>query len=121
MSKKAQNKAKKAARKAIAETSQDTNDASSQKGESWHRFLRLHTYHSFPSRLIARLKQSEDKGIEPPPAKDEDPEGLKLVLAEDPLDRASKFLSALGQFGEDNIDVNVTSFDVAIRQSEYWI
>ncbi|KAF8842021.1 N-terminal acetyltransferase A, auxiliary subunit [Paxillus ammoniavirescens] len=98
MSKKAQNKAKKAARKAIAETSQDTNDASSQK---------------------ARLKQSEDKGIEPPPAKDEDPEGLKLVLAEDPLERASKFLSALGQFGEDNIDVNVTSFDVAIRQNKY--
>ncbi|KAF9226310.1 N-terminal acetyltransferase A, auxiliary subunit [Gyrodon lividus] len=98
MSKKALNKAKKAARKATAETSQDNDDASSQK---------------------ARLKQNEDKGLEPPPTKDDDPEGLKLVLADDPLDRASKLLGTLGRSGEDNVDVNVTSFDVAIRQRKY--
>jgi hypothetical protein len=95
-SKKALNKAKKAARKATADTSQDCDDASSQK---------------------VRAKQNEDKGLEAPPAKDDDPEGLKLVEADDPLERASKFLGLLGEFGKDDIDVNVTSFDVAIRQS----
>ncbi|KAF8550148.1 N-terminal acetyltransferase A, auxiliary subunit [Imleria badia] len=90
-SKKALNKAKKAAHKATAETSPDYDDASSQK----------------------------DKGLEAPPAKDDDPEGLKLVTADDPLERASKFLLSLGEFGKDDIDVNVTTFDVAIRQKKY--
>jgi peptide alpha-N-acetyltransferase len=98
MSKKALNKAKKAAHKATADTSQDHDDASSQK---------------------VRAKQNEDKGLEAPPTKDDDLEGLKLVAAEDPLEQASKFLGSLGDFGKDNIDVNVTVFDVAIRQKKY--
>lgn len=66
-----------------------------------------------------RPKQNEDKGLEPPPARGDDPEGLKLIAADDPLERASKFLGSLGKFGEANVDVNTTSFDVAIRQSAY--
>jgi len=98
MSKKALNKAKKAAHKATVDTSQDYEDASSQK---------------------VRAKQNEDKGLEAPPAKDDDPEGLKLVSADDPLERANKALVSLGEFGNDNIDVNVAVFDVAIRQKKY--
>ncbi|KAF9235797.1 NMDA receptor-regulated protein 1-domain-containing protein [Melanogaster broomeanus] len=98
LSKKELSKAKKAARKATVETSQDNDDASSQK---------------------ARFKPNEDKGLEPPPAKDNDPDGLKLVLADDPLERASKFLDTLGQFGKDNVDVNTTIFDIATRQKKY--
>ncbi|KAG9311775.1 NMDA receptor-regulated protein 1-domain-containing protein [Chiua virens] len=99
VSKKALNKAKKAAHKATADTSQDYDDASLQK--------------------VVRVKQNEDKGLEPPSVKDDDPEGLKLVTAEDPLERASKMLGSLGDFGKDRIDVNVTVFDVAIRQKKY--
>lgn len=116
MSKKALNKAKKAAHKATADTSQDHDDASSQKGESRNRFIRFRVYH-ITIRLVVRAKQNEDKGLEAPPTKDDDLEGLKLVAAEDPLEQASKFLGSLGDFGKDNIDVNVTVFDVAIRQS----
>ena len=118
-SKKALNKAKKAAHKATADTSQDYDDASSQKGEFRHRFIRLRAYH-ITIRLVVRAKQNDDKGLEAPPARDDDPEGLKLVTADDPLERANKFLGSLGEFGKDDIDVNVTSFDVAIRQSAYF-
>lgn len=118
-SKKALNKAKKAAHKATAETSPDYDDASSQKGESRHRFIRFRVYH-ITIRLAVRAKPNEDKGLEAPPPKDDDPEGLKLVTADDPLERANKFLVSLGDLGKDNIDVNVTTFDVAIRQSAYF-
>ena len=117
-SKKALNKAKKAAHKATVDTLQDYDDASSQKGELRNRFIRSRVYH-VTIRLVVRPKHNEDKGLEAPPAKDDDPEGLTLVKADDPLERASKFLGLLGEFGKDNIDVNVTSFDVAIRQSAY--
>lgn len=117
-SKKALNKAKKAAHKATVETSHDNDDASSQKGESRHRFIRFRVYH-ITFRLVVRAKQIEDKGLEAPPTKDDDPEGLKLVTADDPLERASKFLGSLGDFGKDDINLNVVSFDVAIRQSAY--
>ncbi|KAH0834787.1 NMDA receptor-regulated protein 1-domain-containing protein [Lanmaoa asiatica] len=120
LSKKALNKAKKAAHKATSETSQNYDDTSSQKGEFWHRSYDFHVYH-ITFRLIVRgpMKPNEDKGLEPPPTRDDDPEGLKLIATDDPLERAGKFLGSLGEFGKDNIDVNVTSFDVAIRQKKY--
>jgi len=120
MSRKALNKAKKAARKAMAETSQDYDDANAQKGESRHRFIRFRVY-DITIRLVVRAKQNEDKGLEAPPPKDDDPEGLKLVAADDPLERASKVLGLLGEFGKDDIDVNAISFDVAIRQSTFFV
>lgn len=120
MSRKALNKAKKAAHKAMAETPQDYDDANAQKGESRHRFIRFRVY-DITTWLAVRAKQNEDKGLEAPPPKDDDPEGLKLVAADDPLEQANKVLVLLGEFGKDNIDVNVTSFDVAIRQSACFI
>lgn len=120
VSKKALNKAKKAAHKATAETSKDYDDASSQKGEFRHRSISFHAYNiTFRFVVRAATKRNEDKGLEAPSAPDDDPEGLKLVAADDPLERASKFLGSLGEYGKDDIDVNVTSFDVAIRQSAY--
>lgn len=118
LSKKALNKAKKAARKATAETAQEVDDTSAQKGEFRPRFIRFHASH-VTFRFVVRAKQNEDKGLEPPLVKDDDPEGLKLVAVDDPLERASKFLGSLGKFGEATVDANVTSFDVAIRQSGY--
>lgn len=73
------------------------------------------------SPRFAARKANEDKGLEPPPGKDDDPEGLKLVTADDPLERANKVLGTLDGFAKDNIDVNVTVFDVAIRQRAYVI
>ena len=56
-----------------------------------------------------RAKQNEDKRLKLAPlAKDVDPEGLKLVTANDPLERASKFLRLLGCW-KDDIDANVSS------------
>ena len=56
-----------------------------------------------------RAKQNEDKRLElAPPAKDVDPEGLKLVTVNNPLERASKFLRLLGCW-KDDIDANVSS------------
>ncbi|KAG8216414.1 N-terminal acetyltransferase A, auxiliary subunit, partial [Butyriboletus roseoflavus] len=120
VSKKALNKAKKAAHKATAETSKDYDDASSQKGELRHRSISFHAYNiTFRFVVRAATKRNEDKGLEAPPSPDDDPEGLKLVTTGDLLERASKFLGSLGEYGKDNIDVNLTSFDVAIRQKKY--
>lgn len=121
MSKKALNKAKKAAHKATTESSKDYDDASSQKGEFRHRSISFHAY-NITFRFVVRgaTKQNEDKGLEVPVTPDDDLEGLKLVAADDPLERASKFLETLEEYGKDNIDVNMILFDVAIRQSAYF-
>lgn len=93
-SKKALNKAKKAARKGQPEA----DGANSKK---------------------ATATQSEDKGLEPPRLKDDDPEGLKLVLVEDPLERADKYLTGLSELVPQNMDICFAVYDVAIRRKKY--
>lgn len=93
-SKKAINKAKKAARKGQPEA----DGANSKK---------------------ATATQSEDKGLDPPRPKDDDPEGLKLVLAEDPLERADKYLTGLSELVPQNMDICFAIYDVAIRRKKY--
>ena len=61
---------------------------------------------------------NEDKGLEIAPAKDEDPEGLKLVSVPDPLERAAKLLNPLANLTTNNIDVWATIYDVAMRRSK---
>lgn len=93
-SKKAINKAKKAARKGQPEA----DGANSKK---------------------ATATQSEDRGLEPPRLRDDDPEGLKLVLAEDPLERADKYLTGLSELVPQNMDICFAIYDVAIRRKKY--
>lgn len=63
--------------------------------------------------------QSEDKGLDAPLPKDDDPEGVKMVLAEDPLERAAKYLETLKEFGKQSMDVCCVNFDVALRRKKY--
>lgn len=115
--KKALSKAKKAAHRGH-DPSQDSQDAANKKGELRIR-LPPFTFSSLRWRLFAvAAHQSEDKGLDAPLPKDDDPEGVKMVLADDPLDRAAKFLETLKEFGKQSMDVCCVSFDVALRRSE---
>jgi len=61
---------------------------------------------------------NEDKGLEPAPAKDDDPEGIKLISVTDPLERAAKWLAPLSTLAADEIDVWIQIYDVAVRRSK---
>jgi N-alpha-acetyltransferase 15/16, NatA auxiliary subunit len=61
---------------------------------------------------------SEDKGIEPGPTKDDDPDGVKLLQATDPLERAAKFLGPLAVHAQANILTWIAIYDVAVRRSK---
>ena len=61
---------------------------------------------------------NEDKALEPPPVKDEDPDGSKLLVSPDALELAAKFLGPVVTLVKDNLDVWIATYDVAIRRSE---
>ena len=77
-------------------------------------------FFSLRSRLLSAATASppEDKGLEPIPRKDEDPDGLKLVLDKDPLERADKCLAGLVELVPKNMEVCFATYDVAVRRSE---
>ena len=60
----------------------------------------------------------EDKGLDAPPQKDEDPDGFKLLQSPDPLERAAKILGPLLSLIPDNIDVWFVHYDISIRRSK---
>lgn len=95
-SRKALSKAKKAAHKGN-DPSQESQDAANKKVSN----------------------QSEDKGLDAPIPKDEDPDGVKMVLADDALERAAKFLATLKESGKRSIDACLANFDVAMRRKKY--
>lgn len=68
---------------------------------------------------IALANSNEDKGLEATPEKDDDPDGHKLLSATDGLERAAKLLISVTSLDKDNIDAWITTYDVAIRRSEY--
>lgn len=114
-SKKALSKAKKAAHKEKA-TSRDPQEATNKNCKS----MIYHHLRAFSLRIClfpTAAQASEDKGLDAPPPKDEDPEGIQLVLVDDPLARAAKLLSPLKALCKQNIDVCCAQFDVAIRRS----
>jgi hypothetical protein len=64
-------------------------------------------------------KGNED---EPPPAKDEDPNGDTLAATKTPLEDALKFLRILQESSSSDPDVWLLSYKVATRRSEFlWI
>ena len=65
---------------------------------------------------MAVANSSEDKGLEPAPPKDDDPDGTKLITAPDGLDRAAKFLQPLTTLAKDNVDAWIAIYDVAVRR-----
>lgn len=71
--------------------------------------------HSF-TVTAATPSVNEDKGLEAI-QKDDDPEGLKLISASDPLEQAAKLLVPLSNLAASNIDVWFAIYDVAIRRS----
>jgi len=69
-----------------------------------------------PKKITATIPSAnEDKGLEATP-KDDDPEGLKLISASDPLEQAAKLLVPLSNLAGNNIDVWFAIYDVAIRR-----
>jgi hypothetical protein len=104
-------KAKKKAKKAAQKVQED------KKG--------VQPFFVFLSRSVSIINVaatiSEDKGLEPGPTKDDDPDGSKLLSSTNGLDKAAKFLSPLSDLTPRNIDVWITSYDVAIRRRKYSI
>jgi len=71
------------------------------------------------SRKTPPTSTNDDKGLEPAPTKDEDPDGMKLLQSQDPLERAAKFLAPLCLLAKDNVDAWIAIYDVAIRRKKY--
>ncbi|KZT00643.1 NMDA receptor-regulated protein 1a [Laetiporus sulphureus 93-53] len=67
----------------------------------------------------ANANVNEDKGLELPAPKDDDPDGAKLLQASDPLEKAAKFLAPLRTLAKDNIDAWIATYDVAVRRKKY--
>lgn len=67
---------------------------------------------------MAPTSSNEDKGLEPPDPKDEDPEGLTLVAATDGLERARAGLLPLAEFMKGDVEYWVVSYDIAVRRSK---
>ena len=61
---------------------------------------------------------NEDKGLEPPAPKDDDPDGTKAITAADGLDQAWKLLKLLLARKLTSIAVCLVVYDVSVRQSE---
>ncbi|KDQ22405.1 hypothetical protein PLEOSDRAFT_1109515 [Pleurotus ostreatus PC15] len=60
-----------------------------------------------------------DDTVENTPAKDDDPDGVKLLGAADGLDRAAKLLQPLESLAASNIDAWLVIYDVAVRRKKY--
>jgi N-alpha-acetyltransferase 15/16, NatA auxiliary subunit len=103
--KKAKKKAKKAAQKVQDEA---------KKGKQKCRFQIFSTK---PLPVVA-APISEDKGLDVGPAKDDDPDGSKLLASKDGLEKAAKLLNPLTTLAPQNTDAWIAVYDVAIRRSE---
>ncbi|KAK7684976.1 hypothetical protein QCA50_011811 [Cerrena zonata] len=62
---------------------------------------------------------SDDKGLEPGPQKDDDPDGASLLKATDPLNKAWTFLGPLANLDLKNVDVWLAIYDVSVRQKKF--
>ncbi|EMD34697.1 hypothetical protein CERSUDRAFT_86122 [Gelatoporia subvermispora B] len=71
------------------------------------------------TKKAAGNSANEDKGLEPSPAKDDDPDGIKLLQAPEPLERAAKMLHPLRTLAASNVAAWIAIYDVAIRRKKY--
>jgi len=63
---------------------------------------------------------NEDKGLEAPAPKDDDPDGTKLLTSPDGLETAAKLLQPLINLELPSMSLWVTVYDVAIRRSKLY-
>lgn len=61
---------------------------------------------------------NDDKGLDPPPPKDEDPTGIKALGAADGLEQAWKLVSPLLPELAGRIDVLICAYDLSVRRSQ---
>ena len=66
----------------------------------------------------AATSANEDKGLEAPAPKDDDPDGTKLLASHEGLEIAAKLLQPLVNLELPSIRIWVTIYDVAVRRSE---
>jgi hypothetical protein len=66
----------------------------------------------------AATSANEDKGLEAPAPKDDDPDGIKLLGSPDGLETASKLLQPIVNLELPLIQLWVVVYDVAIRRSK---
>ena len=66
----------------------------------------------------AATSANEDKGLEAPAPKDDDPDGTKLLASPDGLETAAKLLQPLVSIELSSIRLWVTVYDVAVRRSK---
>lgn len=66
--------------------------------------------------VIANGAAADDKDPPPPPPKDEDPDGMKLLQANDPLERAHRFVKPLEALCPDRIGVWLALYDINVRR-----
>ncbi|CUA71486.1 N-alpha-acetyltransferase 16, NatA auxiliary subunit [Rhizoctonia solani] len=64
-------------------------------------------------------KANHAKEEEAPPPKDDDPDGLKLLSQDKPIEQALKLLRPLEALQVQDIDVWLTIYDVAMRRKKY--
>ncbi|CDO77958.1 hypothetical protein BN946_scf184971.g8 [Trametes cinnabarina] len=62
---------------------------------------------------------NEDKGLDAGPARDDDPDGTKLLQSPDPLERAAKLLKPLSALVTNNHEAWLAIYDVAVRRRKY--
>ncbi|EJD05554.1 NMDA receptor-regulated protein 1a [Fomitiporia mediterranea MF3/22] len=62
---------------------------------------------------------NEDKGLDPPTQKDDDPDGIKALTASDGLEQAWTLLKPLAIHPLDRVDICVGIYDVSIRRLKY--
>lgn len=66
----------------------------------------------------AATSANEDKGLEAPAPKDDDPDGTKLLASPEGLETAAKLLQPLVNLGLTSVRLWATVYDVAIRRSK---
>jgi N-alpha-acetyltransferase 15/16, NatA auxiliary subunit len=66
----------------------------------------------------AATSANEDKGLEAPAPKDDDPDGIKLLASDEGLEIAAKLLQPLVNLELPSVQLWVTVYDVAVRRSK---
>ncbi|TFK61909.1 NMDA receptor-regulated protein 1a [Pluteus cervinus] len=100
---------------AITDNSEPLTDAEKKAKKKAKKAQKAH---EDPKKLTQGANANEDKGLEVPQAKDEDPDGKKLLASPDPLEMAAKFLSPLASLAPGNIDAWIALYDIAIRRKK---
>ncbi|KAG8885365.1 hypothetical protein FRB97_001440 [Tulasnella sp. 331] len=65
------------------------------------------------------LAPTDDKDSPPAPAKDEDPDGMKLLSVVDPLEQAMRLVKPLEDLQASDIRIWLIAYDISLRRKKY--